>query len=441
MSESKPKPPKPPQPPASARAGDAGAKQKAPVTKKTAPPPAAKPLDESPPRKADPGGGTAALWLSLLALAASIGLAVAAFFFWNQQQHIRQVQDTMLSRVDDKLAEVDATVGRVKAAFEDLKSDAGRHQDVLKQKLDELEDAQRTQAQRLDSLSAVVGRSRQDWSLAEVEYLLRVASDRVQLQRDVKTALIALQGADTRLRELSDPRFAVVREQIAKQREALQRLPRIDREGLAASLAALLNQLDSLPLRGNSVKTAVAAAGSGTATGAAGDAVDKVSLDWTSWQDWKRLPGVIGSALRDLVTIREHDQPVQPMVPPDSEYFLRHNLRLQLEAARVALLREDAVFYRQTLDTARDWLQQYYETQDSAVSATLEHIDELASVQIRPAMPDISQALRVLQQQMALSRAEQTQTVAPAAVEANTDSGPAVGAEPTDAAGKTESAQ
>jgi uroporphyrin-3 C-methyltransferase len=64
--------------------------------------------------------------------------------------------------------------------------------------LKKLAGKQQSVGDQVSVLAALVGRSQQGWSLAEVEYLLRIANQRLQLQRDLKTAQLALQAADTR---------------------------------------------------------------------------------------------------------------------------------------------------------------------------------------------------------------------------------------------------
>lgn len=355
-------------------------------------------------KKPSPGGNNsnASLWLSLLSLATSIGLAVAAFFFWNQQQQFLQDRELVAKRVDSKLQEVDTTISRVKNGFDDLKSGEQKNRDELSAKFTRLKEIQQSQSGRIDTLNALIGRSTQDWTLAEVKYLLRVASERLQLQRDVNTALLALENADQRLTELSDPGLTAVRQQIASERDLLKRVPVIDREGLASRLDALLSQIASLPLSGRVHQTLRAEGEANDEQGGA-DAVSQPPLDWTSWQDWKKIPAVVGDALRKLVTIRENEQLVQPMLQPGSETFLRQNLRLQIEAARLALLREDPVFYRQTIDTAKAWLKRYFAQDDAAVRSSLEQLEELGSVQLRPQMPDISKSLRLLRKQQEIA--------------------------------------
>ncbi|RRQ21865.1 hypothetical protein D6C00_07845 [Thiohalobacter thiocyanaticus] len=71
-------------------------------------------------------------------------------------------------------------------------------------------------------LRAQVGRSQEAWVLAEAEYLLHVANQRLQLARDVDTALAALATADQRLQELANAAYLPVREQISRELGALR---------------------------------------------------------------------------------------------------------------------------------------------------------------------------------------------------------------------------
>jgi uroporphyrin-3 C-methyltransferase len=102
------------------------------------------------------------------------------------------------------------------------------------------------------------------------------------------------------------------------------------------------------------------------------------------------------------------------MLPPEREYFLRENLRLQLAAARLALLRTDQAQYRAALQTAQQWLARYFDRQNAGVQQLLGRLQELAAVDIAPVMPDVSASLRLLRQQMQLSEQQQVLPVVPA---------------------------
>ncbi len=343
------------------------------------------------------------LVLAGAALVVAVGLAVAQFFAWNELQQLQRSQERLLPRVEDKVAEVERGFERIRSGLEDTRS-------TLSARLDELQRQQQAGAERLAALAAVVGRSDAGWALAEAAWLLHLASQRLQLAADPATALRALDSADAVLRELGDPHYQVVREEIAREREALQALPDVDVDGLSARLTALADAAGTLPLAASRYQ-------------AAAPAPAESSTEAQQARDWRDLPRVIWHALRELVSIRQHDKPVQPMLPPEREYFLRLNLRLQLEGARLALLRQDPALYRDSLAAARRWLASYFDDSEAAVQQALQELDHLAAADIRPPLPDISASLRLLRQQMKLA------SPPPVAGDTPTPAGDAAGAE------------
>lgn len=52
---------------------------------------------------------------------------------------------------------------------------------------------------------------RNDWLMAEAEYLVQLANHRLLLEKDVATAAVALKAADARLAEVADPALLHVR--------------------------------------------------------------------------------------------------------------------------------------------------------------------------------------------------------------------------------------
>jgi len=119
------------------------------------------------------------------------------------------------------------------------------------------------------------------------------------------------------------------------------------------------------------------------------------------------------STLSGLFRIREHDKPVTPMLAPQREYFLRENLRLQLSAARLALLRDDSVQYQVILTTAQDWLTAYFAGDDGKVNDLVSQLEQLKAKNTVPQLPDISGSLRVLRQQMKLSEQQDVLPLVP----------------------------
>jgi uroporphyrin-3 C-methyltransferase len=342
--------------------------------------------------------------LALLAMGLSIGLAVAAYFIWNEVQQLTGTQLRVEAQVEDRIQPLRSSLSSVNQTMQASLSTVNqtlqseRHQ--IDQQLKKLGEDQRNVGHRVSVLAALMGRSEQGWSLAEVEYLLRIANQRLQLQRDVKTAEQALKAADQRLHDLADPHFLSVREQIARDLEALQVVPAVDIEGISLSLSAALVDIDQLSVAGSRYQPTL-------------ETETEDSETRATIRDWRELPRLLWSTLSGLFRIREHDKAVTPMLAPEREYFLRENLRLQLSAARLALLRDEGTQYQTILNTAQDWLNAYFAHDDASVNALAAQLNQLKAIDTAPRLPDISGSLRVLRQQMKLTEQRQILPLVP----------------------------
>ncbi|HHJ13440.1 MAG TPA: hypothetical protein ENJ79_03560 [Gammaproteobacteria bacterium] len=310
--------------------------------------------------------GRLALAFSLLAAMLAVGLAVGGYFLWERLQRLDGEQARIAPALERR---VEPLQGELRAISRDWQT--GRHE--IEQQLAALTAARERLSRRLERLAGEVGRSESGWMLAEVAYLLRVASTSLSLRRDIETAREALLAADARLRELADPRVLPVREALARELNALREIPAADRSGIALALSDWERRVGQLPVAGSDYHP---------------PARDARGFDHTRTAgSWKELPGVIWSALKELFRVREHDQPVQPMLPPERAWFLRENLRLQLAAARLALLRDDPALWRDGLATARRWLEQRFDTSAPAVRALLADLETWQGLDIRPELP------------------------------------------------------
>ena len=355
---------------------------------------------ENPPRARTQGLTGLPLVIALVSLILAIGLTVAAYFIWHQVQQLHTEQAGVEAGVGERIQPLRASLDGLNQALQD------EHQ-TIEGRIRRLDEDQQSIGHRISVLAALFGRSEQGWTLAEVEYLLRIANQRLQLQRDVNTAEQALQAADGRLRELADPHYLSVREQIARDLAAVKAVPVVDLDGLSATLNSALAGLDQLPIAGAHYSPALRTEGDTTDSRPTAQNIDE-------------LGRLVWGSLSELFRLREHDQAVSPMLPPEREYFLRENLRLQLAAARLALLRNDQMQYRSALSTAREWLQTTFDAADPGVQELVGQLTELAAADISPALPDVSRSLALLRQQMQLS--EQQQQVLPVVPQAETKS-------------------
>jgi uroporphyrin-3 C-methyltransferase len=86
------------------------------------------------------------------------------------------------------------------------------------------------------------------------------------------------------------------------------------------------------------------------------------------------------------------------MLPPEQRYFLIQNLQLKLENAKAALMGQDMILYRDSLNGALAWVDEYFLADDPGVAGFKGQLQDLVARNIAPQLPDISTSLRVLQE-------------------------------------------
>ena len=218
---------------------------------------------------------------------------------------------------------------------------------------------------------------RNDWLMAEAEYLIQLANHRLLLEKDVTTAAVALKAADARLAEVADPALLYARKILANDLQTLNNIPTIDLAGLSVTLSALSNNIPNLPLLTPDPKTHKITQEEKTSA----------SNNVESIQD---LPAAIWKDIKSLIIIRHHEKPLQPLLSPSQHFFLVQNLALLIEQSRLALLNGHNEIYQERLATTKKWINQYFDTEHNVTRNMLGSIDELQKFDIDPTLPDIT---------------------------------------------------
>ncbi|MFP5506473.1 MAG: uroporphyrinogen-III C-methyltransferase [Gammaproteobacteria bacterium] len=330
-----------------------------------------------------------ALPLAILALLIALGTLVGGYFVWHEVQRQGAWQQQVLGQIDSRGQSLDQRLETFKDRLDSDLAASERSRRAVEEQQRELAAAQAGLEDALAALRAQLGRSQHDWVLAEVQYLLTVANQRVQLQRDTVTAIAALESADRRLHSLADPGFNPVREQIARELDALRAVAAPDLAGIALTLDTLAKTADELPLRDAQARVF--------------SPEPAAAADAPAERDWLHLPRLIWDELKRLVVVRRNDVPVGPMLAPEQQFFLYENLRLQLSMARLAALTGDTASYRASLTTAAGWLDAHFAADAPRVGAARTELERLAALELRPALPDVSASLRLLRERMRLS--------------------------------------
>jgi uroporphyrin-3 C-methyltransferase len=319
-----------------------------------------------PPSVAPATGRGWALRIALAALLLVIAGIAAGYLAWRQLDARQQAQ---AGRAQELRTALDATRER---------------QEELTGRLARMEDALPGVTQQMGEVEELLRRAAvQRVEPADVERLLRMASDSLQLEGDSATALTALRKADQRLQALGDPLFAEVRRRLAQEITALEAVPQPDIAGMAYILNSLQGELGSLLLK----HEAPVRPGAGQAEDAGRAALPR----------WRLFLHDMWAAFKGLVVVRHRAGTEPPLITPDEQVFLTQSLRLELESARLALLGRDDRNFHASLATVRAWLRDYYDAGSAAVTAVDARLAEMDRVDIAPPLPDISASLHALQ--------------------------------------------
>jgi uroporphyrin-3 C-methyltransferase len=291
-----------------------------------------------------------------------------------------------ISRLQQRL---DDLAGRDVISATDMQNMQQQLKDALNRQLaayDSLPDRMSNVEDTMSSIQGISSGVRDSWLLAEAEYYMQIANAQLQLAGNPQLARLALLQADDRIRQLANPALTHVRRALSDELRALKVVNGPDIEGITLTLASLADVVDSLPLR-QQVELPVA---DDSEIGGELSGLDRAIES-------------LKSTMSDVVSVRRVDEEIRPLIAPESAYFLRANLSLQLQVARLALLRGEQAAFQQSLDDSDAWLGEYYDATSAQVQSARQTILEIRDSLFDVAMPDISESLRMLRQYNTLS--------------------------------------
>ena len=291
-----------------------------------------------------------------------------------------------LSEFDQNLAELASSDENMQSRVESLQQgieERVRLLDSLPGRMSNLENS-------VAALQGVSAGARDTWLLAEAEYYMQIANAQLQLGNNPHLAMLALGMADERVVQMANPALTDVRRAIADELAALEVMEKPDIEGVTLTLASLSRVVESLPLR--SVDQAVVE----------DDGAEHEELSGTA-RAWASVKGAVSG----LVKVTPPDEATRALLTPDTAQLVRSNLALQLQAARLALLRSEQAIFEQSLDDADALLTQFFELGSAPVISAQQTITEIRDSMISVTPPDISGSLRLIRQFRTLSETAQ----------------------------------
>ena len=306
---------------------------------------------------------------------------------WQFYQSSLQTYDTKLDRISQSNAKLETIVAGQSQAVAQVAPIQTSLSQVIPA-LKKLEtDGQNTQENTAKlgaeitsvrkQLSRLKNTSKEDWKLAEAEYLVRLANQRLLMEKDIDGAEQLLVSADTILAEMKDPILFDTRRALAKDIQALKSTRSFDLEGVYLQLEALVSQVNNLPQKEPSklfTQTPV-------------EHNEEANIEAAEMSYAKALMQDVWQTLRSLVVINYNSKPIKPLLPPTEYQQLITGIQLQVNVAQLALMKQESSVYQIALEHIANAVNEHFDIDSAAVSGYLTSLTALQQINVSPELP------------------------------------------------------
>jgi len=322
-------------------------------------------------RKDRPQAARSNGWFAIiLSVIATVAVGAGGWLGWNELQSITRATQSVEASIQalnskiTQLENLEETTRTLDKQIQKLNSDVGRADARNQSVIDRVEMvAEQIAKAQVDTRSSYV--------LAEAEYLLKLADQRLLVEKNPETAVNLMRTAQALLGQLQDGRLLSVRERLAQDLQSLAAIQTIDILGIQAELLALDSVLDDLQLPVRRL---------------APETESEAAVDVQKW---------LGD-LSEFIRIREVNAPITPLVSASDAGRAREVLRLSLEQIKVALIREDQVLFDSGLAQAKRLSTHFFDVTEGAGLKVMTVLSSLEGIQIAREIPDAAQGLRAL---------------------------------------------
>jgi uroporphyrin-3 C-methyltransferase len=330
---------------------------------------------------------TGGLWfLALLNFLIIIGLCAAAAWVWYNWQQGASTENDELTVLQTEVSNANNEIASLKReldqANQSLQSTVKESMAVQSANFDSaLNELFALSAQNTDDtdllkrkVSELSGRRPADWLLAEADYLVRMAGRKLWLEKDVSTAMLMLQAADSRLADLADPSLFPVRKLIANDIQTLHQVSPVSTNSVALALNGMITQVDQLPLNAMKIQEFEA-----------DPAATELSDDIADWQE--NLSKTWTAIVDDFIQVDFSDQPILPYLSTKQKWLITEQLKLALAQAQSAALSERNTLYQASLQQAMAIVVEHYQLEENTVKQFIEAMQQLQSTEVAKSYP------------------------------------------------------
>ncbi len=310
-----------------------------------------------------------------------------------------------LSQLQNQLVQTRAVQNEFQNEFIEQKSATQQainaQTDDYRQKIDTLADA-------FAKLRAEQGLDTEARTLAQAEQLILMANQRLQFGGQFAGGQIlakhALQDVDALLQKLSDPTLNKVRQLLAIEITALDKVKTVDVTNVLNELSALSNTAENLALAGDIVVPEKPAQKSNVDAGT--DSKQPVSTQADTVSSPGRLDRYMQSiadafasflsSMSDLIQIEKNGKPVKPIMSAEVRQMTYQRTRLMLDSAQIAFIRQQSELYRDRIQATHSWVKESFAQDTDETKRWLVRLDDVGLILPQSNLPDISESLKAI---------------------------------------------
>lgn len=316
------------------------------------PVPLAKPVKKS--------GGGFGTFLSVLAFLLAAGGIGGAYYFYEKE--IKPVLSASVSQ--QEVSQLNSRITQQSSQLETMGS--------------KVEQA----SEGVTELRSAVTTERTTLTLAQVEHLVNIASDRLSYMSDPTTAESALQEATERLMDLDEPGFANLQQAIQSDLKNVREYQVVDANEVMSGLNKLVESFRPIPAVEPQQQDALEVEEDDVDT-----TRERPSSIGDVWNNFKKSMG-------EKVKVVETDYPVTGISSTAINRYKLDILKLRLEAMRLSLVRSDNIGFVTEIAEAQTWVIENME--DRLAQPILTELLRLRRIDFE-IMPDVRQSIKALE--------------------------------------------
>ncbi len=326
-----------------------------------------------------------------------LALAGGGYFLLNVIEEKQVNQESDINKGDQREIESSQKMGTFQSQLDTMQSQiatfnqqlAGKDEHFTKTldrfsqlHADNLGSTRKRLATEIAQVKRQLGKTRSDWLIADAEYLLSIANQRLHLVGDVNTARMAFEAADQRLRESGDTSVYKVREQITKEIAVLRGIKVPDAVGMHSSIQLLKDKVPKLAVR----------------LPYAGKPLTESKQIHNHDEEQENDHGILNSVLHQLegyVTVKHMDQQVTHILTEEEVGFIRQQLGVKFEIIKIALVQQNDAIYQASIKDAKQWVKDNFTINPQSIGV-LEELGRLSTTHLRTNFPDVSKSLKMI---------------------------------------------